>query len=185
MAWGDDPAGPGTADDQYGQRPAQWTAAERRGQWRHPAEETVGLFRDFVVHDGRVTGSITFGQTRLPVWAPYWPTPRPDDGLLDDWRNGVYPVEQWTEDAATLVRRLLDMRGEFARLLLTLANAEEEEYDRDEAETDAHFADRHPGEDVCACPDGPPMESWWEVDELRGPVVDQLYRCLRALGEDL
>lgn len=156
----------------------------RRGPWREPAEETVGLYGPFVVHDGRQSGSITFGRTRLPIWAPYWPSPAgPED--LDDYTYPGDPTEEWLEAATTLVRRLLGLRGDFARLLLVLANAEEQAYARDEAASDRHFAEAHPGGSVCACGGLGFPDRWWEVDELRAPVVDMLRRCLAALGEDV
>jgi hypothetical protein len=39
------------------------------GVWREPSEESVDLYPGLVVHDGRVSGSITTGRSRLPLWA--------------------------------------------------------------------------------------------------------------------
>ena len=37
--------------------------------WRNPAEESLGLYPGLVVDDGRQSGSITVGQSRLPLWS--------------------------------------------------------------------------------------------------------------------
>jgi hypothetical protein len=124
--------------------------------WRDPAEQTSeypGLF----VHDGRVTGSITAGQSRLPLWAfAGW-----------DWGEVVasYPqVEEygWTEQRhAGFLHHLLQHRGEFARLLLVLADAERRDREREEDDLTAPV--------------------WWDDPDLSRPVIEQLRRCLAAL----
>jgi hypothetical protein len=85
---------------------------------RRPAECTED-YPGFTVDDGRVTGSINIGPTRLSLWAvtPYafhyaaaelseaWPHRDPAD---------------WG-DAGTFLANLLNVRGDFARLMCVLA----------------------------------------------------------------
>lgn len=122
------------------------------GIFRGPAEETQdypGLF----VHDARVTGSITVSQSRLPYWALA--------GL--DWHEVVtgWPhIESeygWTfEKHADFLYCLMEMRGEFARLLCVLADAERR---------GQHHMDT----------------PWWETKGQRRRVLRQLKRCVAAL----
>lgn len=78
------------------------------------------------------------------------------------------------------VVRLLNVRGEFARLLLVLADAERREDDRTDAVLDATgeaVVDVTPGREGAVVL--PP--SWWEDAELAAPVIDALRRCLACL----
>lgn len=153
---------------------------KRHGPWRHPDEETTDLYPGLVVHDGRQSGSITVGRSRLPLWAfasvavvHGW------DEVEDGWEPSHYGYT--SSDLASFVYELLNVRGEFGRLLLTLANAERLEGERCDAVLEPHgpVVNITPGD-----PDAvqlPP--SWWEDDELKAPVVDQLRRCLAVLTE--
>ena len=143
---------------------------------RDPDEETED-YPGLIVHDGRVTGSITLGRSRLPVWA-----------FGGDWS---YAEQGWTEHYGwdrsrwdAFLGNLLEQRGDFARLLCVLADVERQEGERTQAVEDDHFATAHPDEKVC---DGcmPPAADmgWWQHDDLRGRVVDALTRCMTALEE--
>jgi hypothetical protein len=150
------------------------------GPWREPAEETVGLYPELVVDDGRVTGSITFGRTRLPIWAPQW--------CLDDLEDYTTPDdtrEAWQSAAESFIRDLLEARGEFARLLLVLADAERREHDRTGAVLDAHTGPD--GGLVNVSPWDPDAvqlpPAWWDDPALYTPVADALRRCLTCLED--
>ncbi len=131
-----------------------------RGIWRHPAEESRNLYPGLVVHDDRVTGSITAGASRLPLWCFV--------GLMvlagwSDAEVAAYEPDQygWTaERMAEFLASLLDERGEFARLLLILADVERRDSGRMER-----------GD----------TRAWYEVAGQRARVVRQLRRCLEAL----
>jgi hypothetical protein len=127
--------------------------------WRVPDEETTGLYPGLVVHDGRQSGSITAGPSRLPLWA-----------LTGDLPNGWESVEAnyepsryyWGEDEMFgLIHDVLQLRGDFARLLLILANGE-----RCDREQDM---------------DGPP---WWRTPFHRDRVRDALRQALAALDRE-
>lgn len=120
--------------------------------WRNPPEETLGLYPGLVVADDRVSGSITLGQTRLPLWAI--PVAFLEWEEYADGEEGVTQTQ-----AADFVHDLLELRGEFGRLLLVLANGERLE--------------RRSG----------PYDPWWERPRARQRVVAQLKRCLSALEE--
>lgn len=123
------------------------------GVWRKPAEESVDLYPGLVVHDGRVSGSITTGRSRLPLWAFV------GVGILHGWdeaERGWEPSEYgWDKErTAEFVGNLLEMRGEFARLLLVLAEVERTERSN---------------------------KPWWDVTRRRKQVADQLRRCLAVV----
>ena len=123
--------------------------------YREPDEETVGLYPGLVVHDGRVSGSITYGSSRLPLRA----------GLADliteeAWQGFIHdygPLENgWSEhDLSGFLYSVLEQRGEFARLLLVLADVERRS--------------RHH------------ERPWWYVERSRSQVRGQLRRCLDCL----
>src|SRR5262249_20645981 len=96
--------------------------------WRDPPEESIDLYPGLVVHDGRVSGSITFGRSRLPVWAIF------PQVIYDGWARaeGDFPQIRteygWDRlRASELMSHLMEMRGEFARLLCVLADADRQE----------------------------------------------------------
>lgn len=130
------------------------------GPWRVPDEESVDLYPGLTVHDGRVTGSITIGQSRLPMWAfvSYLP-----HGGWDDVVRGWPYIEteyRWTaEKQGEFLHDLLQVRGEFGRLLLVLADAERCEAARSMS--------------------GP---AWWNTRKHRTRVRRQLERCVEVLS---
>lgn len=126
------------------------------GPWRDPDEESVDLYPGLVVHDGRVTGSITVGSSRLPLWAfaalaigQGW------DAVEDSYDVADYGYT--ANDLCGFVGGLMEMRGEFGRLLLVLADAER---------CERNSSHRRP---------------WWETKRHRKRVADQLRRCLAVL----
>lgn len=129
------------------------------GVWREPPEESANLYPGLVVHDGVVSGSITVGRSRLPLWAII------RTAITDGWRSvtaGWNPSPDFDEEAlATFLHDLLEMRGEFGRLLLVLAAAEREAICRDDV--------THGG------------EPWWDHEPSRSRVIEQLQRCLTVL----
>lgn len=124
------------------------------GPWREPDAESVDLYPGLVVHDGRVTGSITVGQSRLPVWAFI------SEAIINGWEsaNEGYDVEKtygWTaDDMAKFFYYLMEQRGEFGRLVLLLADCER--------------MDR-------------PARPWWGTKKHRKRMADQLRRCLEIM----
>lgn len=149
--------------------------------WREPGEETVDLYPGLVVHDGRQSGSITTGRSRLPMWA--FAGVIPEHGWAEA-QSGWDPEEYgWTaEKMGQFLSDLLEPRGEFARLLLMLANVEREDREREEAAMDGHgpvvrikVFDTDP-EDAVELP--PP---WWQTPELCDPLIGQLRRCIGVL----
>lgn len=88
-----------------------------------------------VVHDGRVSGSITLGPTRLAFWAITtalcdggWAEVQ-DDYLPEPGAPGaeLYPDR---EQAAAFLHHLLQQRREFGRLLCVLADEDRRDDDR-------------------------------------------------------
>lgn len=129
--------------------------------WREPAEESTDLYPGLVVHDNRVSGSITVGPQRLAFW--YFI----GDVIRAGWfeaveEYGPFPEGYTAEDAASFFYDLMEHRGEFGRLLLVLADAHRRERERAATES----ANDRP---------------WWEEKAERTPVVLQLHRCLDAL----
>lgn len=121
------------------------------GPWRRPAEESAGLYPGLVVHDARVSGSITAGASRLPLWCI---TPTAIHSGWDDVEAGWSPTATCgytAVDLAQFLHDLLGLRGEFGRLLLVLADAER-----------------------CKA-------KWWRTKRHRKRVGDQLHRCLDVL----
>ena len=124
---------------------------------REPSEESVGLYPGLVVCDGRVSGSITVGRTRLPVWAFIgWVVEAGFEVAARDYYDERDYEEFGADAAASFFHHLMELRGEFGRLLLVLADAERCE----------------------ARGYGPP---WWQTKRHRKRVGDQLRRCLEVL----
>lgn len=120
------------------------------GPWRVPDEESTDLYPGLVVHDGRVTGSITFGPTRLPLWAPQIAFVDAEDYRAS--KEDVGAGEHFLSD-------LLQLRGEFGRLLLVLADAER--------------CERVTGSRYC----------WWQTKRHRKRIAQQFKLCLQVLEE--
>ncbi len=132
------------------------------GPWRSPAEDSDDIYPNLSVCDNRVSGSIVIDHSRLPLWAI--------TGELcvgDGWRgveSGWSPGEhyEWTDrDMAGFLGSLLNVRGEFARLLLVLADEERREAKR-----------------------GFNSRAWWDRPRRRKRVADQLRRCIECLEVD-
>lgn len=123
--------------------------------WRHPAVESDNLYPGLVVHDGRVTGSITVGKSRLPLWAFItWAV-----GNWDEIESGYAPTENYgftEKDLSSFLYNLMELRGEFGRLLLVLADAERCEHNTSD-------------------------KAWWQTKRHRKRVADQMRRCLAVL----
>ena len=125
---------------------------------RVPPEETVDLYPGLCVHDERVSGSITVSRSRLPVWAIIgtligegW------DAVVESW-DYIETEYGWTKnDMSNFLYFLMESRGEFGRLLLTIAEAERK------GNTDS-------GD-----------QPWYERPELRDRVREQLERCIGVL----
>lgn len=71
-----------------------------------------------VVMDGRVTGSITLGQSRLPIWC----IPHGFDIEAHQMEPTAYGVTD--DDLGEFVHRLLEARGNWGRLLCVIADEE-------------------------------------------------------------
>ncbi len=154
------------------------------GPWRDPAEETTDLYPGLVVHDGRCAGAITIGQSRLPVNAINTTAIRDGwDEVEAEWS----PTERYGFDERQLsdfLYHLLEVRGEFARLLLVLANAERVEasttYDYLESVGNGSgIVDITPGTETGDNMPGP----WWQDPDQRALVAGQLQRCLDVVTD--
>lgn len=121
-------------------------------------EEYPGL----IVWSKRVTGSITAGHSRLPLWCFV------SQAMVYGWEQevrGNYDPEQygWTrKKMGDFLYNLLEQRGEFGRLICMLADVER----REEARGGALSS-----------------PAWWEVKSQRKRMAAQLRRCL-AVVED-
>lgn len=161
-----------------GPKSAEPPKSNLRSIYRDPAEESINIYRGLVVHDGRVTGSITIGRSRLPIWAIV------PDLVHEGWNEITDSYLEGKEyDAAELASFLVDLlnaRGEFGRLLLTLAEAERQEQERVDRELEPHGPvvriSLQEGDGGVELP-----SAWYEDEELRKPVREQLLRCLKAL----
>jgi len=127
-----------------------------------PAEETLDLYPGLVVCDDRVSGSITAGQSRLPLWAFVGTV------VADGWETVVSEEDGWPymeedygwtqQKMSDFLYHLMQPRGEFGRLVLLLA-----EMNRMSEEANA---------------------PWLSDEEQRQRMREQLQRCLDALGSD-
>ena len=142
------------------------TGYQPRPTSRVPPEESVDLYPGLCVDDARVGGSITVSQSRLPVWAiagiaaeSGW------DAVVKGW-DYIETEYHWDRhDMGEFLRNLTEPRGEFARLLLALADVERQARSSD---GDAQ---------------------WYEQREMRQRVREQLDHCRAVLdrmdGSDL
>lgn len=153
-----------------------------QGVWREPDVETED-YPNIVVCDGRVTGSITIGRSRLPLWAI---SATAIGGGWDEVELGWSPTEHYgfTEDHfSDFVYHLLEQRGEFGRLLCVLADVERQDDERQDGWLDS----KDDGSGIVEIPldkrnnDMPPP--WWAHEPSRKRVIDQLRACLGALEE--
>lgn len=123
------------------------------GVWSRPARETVD-YPGFCVHDGRVSGSITAGESRLPLWCLIYETVHDGFAAVEKDRADTHGLT--ADSFSGFLYDLLEMRGEFGRLLCVLANAERVEGVRGQT-------------------------PWWLRDSQRRKVIAQLRRCLETL----
>lgn len=96
--------------------------AQNAGDAREVSNRGDELYPGLVVHDHRVCGSITVGQSRLPVWAV------PMDCWLEenwDYAKADYGVSD--EHLSEFVHDLLEARRDLGRLLLVIADCERRE----------------------------------------------------------
>lgn len=152
--------------------------------WRKPAVESADIYPGLVVHDDRVSGSITLGKSRLPMWAFVSWLPNGGWAAVEEGWDDFYG---WNaEKMAGFLYDLMEHRGEFARLLLVLADVERREQDMTDRALRRADKDRTglvrialgPGDEGTVLP-----RAWWEQPTLRKRVADQLRRCLAVLGE--
>ena len=105
-------------DDVYYKGPQKY-----QGVWRKKGKQS-NSYPKLMVNDDVVTGSINIRNTRLPLWAII------GTAINDGWKqveNGWEPEKSYgftKEDLAGFLYYLLEQRGEFGRLLLTLASVE-------------------------------------------------------------
>lgn len=132
------------------------------GPWRVPDVESVDLYPNLVVHDGRQSGSITVGRSRLPLWCFIWSAVH---NGWDEVEAGWSPTEHYgftEDDLGNFLHDVLELRGEFGRLILLLAAGERSERVSRESWP----------------------KPWWEKRNHRKRVGDQLRRCLNALEDE-
>jgi len=120
--------------------------------WRKPSEESTDIYKGLVVQDNRVGGSITIRQSRLPLWTLIGTAVRENwADVQDSW--DVEDYDYSADELADFLYHLLEMRGEFARLLLELANANKQ------------------------------SDFWWIDEEICENIRHQLQKCLDSLNE--
>src|SRR5438094_9534311 len=123
-----------------------------REVWRDPAVESTDIYPGLVVQDDRVGGSITIRSSRLPLWTLIGTAIREGwDEVQEGW--DVTEYNYTAEELADFLYSLLEARGEFARLLLEIDNANR-------------------GEEI----------NWWVSEKLNNRVRDQLTLCLESLA---
>jgi len=118
------------------------------------SEGTDEIYPGLTVCDGRVSGSIIAGLTRLPLWAFIGTV------VEESWAeaNESYEVESTgltKRELSDFLYNLLEMRGEFGRLILLMAEA------------------YRVGTDY-----------WYEEPSLRERMQQQLQRCLETLQNE-
>lgn len=123
---------------------------------REPDEETED-YPGLVVHDGRVTGSITAGRSRLPLWCFVGEMIRRGWARVKRDRD-ITEIDK--ESLASFIYFLLEHRGDFGRLLCVLADVERQS---SEAETKSETF------------------SWWYHPEMKARVRAALQRCIDSL----
>ena len=139
----------------------QKDSAKKFSALRQPAEETEGLYEGLCVCDNRVSGSITVGPSRLPLWAFVGTI------VTDGWETVVSEEDGWPymEESYGWTQQMtsdflyyaMQSRGEFGRLTLLMAEMNR----RSEAN-----------------------EAAWLLDaDNRQQMKAQLQKCLDALEE--
>ena len=125
---------------------------------REPDLETED-YPNFVVHDARMSGSITAGYTRLPLWCFVSEMVRGGWAKVADDRD----IDSITEDQlATFLYYLLEARGDFGRLLCVLADVERRAMRASERDPNGVF-------------------TWWYHPKMKARVREALQRCIDSL----
>ena len=120
-------------------------------------QRTSRLYPGLGVDDNMVSGSITVRGLRLPLWAfSYEAIVSGWDQVEAEYDPGVYGYE--AAEFAEFITNLLSVRGDFARLLCVLAEAER--------------AERARGD----------LKPWWRTKTHRRRVAAHLESCLQRLG---
>jgi hypothetical protein len=119
--------------------------------WRDPADESTDIYDGLVIQDNRVGGSITVRSSRLPLWTLVRTAIQENWAEVQDGWN-VKEYNYTAEELSDFLYNLLEARGEFARLLLEIANANREHV------------------------------HWWTDEELKKRVRDQLQLCAESLS---
>lgn len=120
-----------------------------------PISDETEDYPGLVVSNHRVSGSITAGHSRLPLWAFV------SQAIVYGWEPGAtaYEPEQygWTKDKmGEFLYHVLQNRGDFGRLICVLADVERREEARGST-------------------------AWWERPKSVKRVREALRRCLAAL----
>ena len=131
--------------------------------WRQPDEESLDLYPGLTLDDGRVSGSINIGRSRLPLWAIICTAIHQDWQAVEDGWSPTAHYGFTADDLSAFLYHLLELRGEFGRLLMVLADVERIGDERDDDE----FA-------IDTAP-------WWQMEDLRARVIEQLERCINVL----
>lgn len=157
--------------------------AERHGPWQRPEYKGDTIYPGFGCWDQMRAGGVNIGSTRQlvhdligSIMEGGW------DAAVDDYGEQSCSAD----DYCRFLYDLLNVRGEFGRLLLTLAAAERAETERETAVLDQATGGQ--GGIVNITPGDPDAvqlpPAWWEDPELKAPVVDQLRRCLAVLEDE-
>lgn len=153
---------------------------EPYGPWRRPGYSGDDIYPPFACDDGMRAGGVNIGSTRQLVHDLTGAI------LMGGWDEAVDSYGEQacsSDDYGQFLHDLLDMRGEFGRLLLHLAAAVRLARERDDAKIDAHWAEAHPNAAMCDCMAVDHL-AWHEDPDVYRPVVEQLRRCLAVLGHD-
>lgn len=124
-----------------------------------PGTETVD-YPGFVVCNDRVSGSITAGRTRLPLWAFISDVVHAGFPAMKDDRD-LSGTRLTAEKLSGFLYWLLEQRGDFGRLLCVLADVERRVGDCEEVD------------DI----------PWWYRKRMNRRVQRALKKCLEALEE--
>lgn len=150
---------------------------DRHGPWQRPDYHGDDIYPPFGCWDKMRAGGVNIGNTRQLVHDLIGSI------LTGGWDQAVSEFGDQActdDDYGRFIHDLLGVRGEFGRLLLTLAAAEKAEHDKVEADSERHFAEVHPGSHLCDCGGRIPL-AWWEDPDLSRPVAEQLRRCIDVL----
>jgi hypothetical protein len=126
---------------------------------REPRVETED-YPNMVVHDGRVTGSITAGYSRLPLWCLIPDLVYAGFPYLQEQREDLHGLT--AESFSNFLYYLLEHRGDFGRLLCVLADVERQT---------AEMEKRGELDSV----------AWWYHPKMSQRVRDALKRCIESL----